>query len=313
MSNMALTAAWEGSRADGSAFTVLLALADQANDDGHCWPSIDHIARRSRVSRRTAQVCLDKLYTLGEVSKVRRGGRVGDQRFTNVYRVAVDVLMSNVQISHKDNLHVQPGALHVQPAAPQPSLEPSLPSSSSKAIEEAALDAEVDRVAEHFYRESGKKQPTSRGADEAGITPSQRTMLRRAVKEAGLGQCLDAVNGLVAWHKKRGGSLALGRVFTTRPGGSPLTEQVEWWAAQGSATVREDSGFIPSDDAARVSAAKRTIRRSITFNDSNAQEMAGKAQAFLSEHGITTTITLGMNTHGVEATFVSFSDESEDA
>lgn len=39
---------------------VLLALADCANDDGHCWPSIATIARKSGVSERSVQRAIRK-------------------------------------------------------------------------------------------------------------------------------------------------------------------------------------------------------------------------------------------------------------
>ncbi len=41
--------------------SVLVALADQANDDGICWPNIGSVSRRNRLSERTVQRALHTL------------------------------------------------------------------------------------------------------------------------------------------------------------------------------------------------------------------------------------------------------------
>ena len=50
-----MNACWQSSRARGTDLLVLLALADIANDDGECWPSIAHLARKCRIDERTTQ------------------------------------------------------------------------------------------------------------------------------------------------------------------------------------------------------------------------------------------------------------------
>lgn len=54
---------------------LLLALADHANDEGVCWPSIDRLAQRARVSERQAQRLIGKLIDDGRLEADRRGGR----------------------------------------------------------------------------------------------------------------------------------------------------------------------------------------------------------------------------------------------
>ncbi len=64
---------------------VLLALADYANDRRECWPSVQHLARRCRLSVRQVQRVLNKLARCGELDIYNSLGA----HFTNRYRIAV--------------------------------------------------------------------------------------------------------------------------------------------------------------------------------------------------------------------------------
>lgn len=82
MSVRASSWAWESSRSTGSAFLVLLALADHAGQDGgDCWPSVARLARRCRVDERTVQRALDKLQELGELVVEHNAGPRGTNRY----------------------------------------------------------------------------------------------------------------------------------------------------------------------------------------------------------------------------------------
>lgn len=66
---------WRHSKAGGSDRLVLLAIADQADDDGlNAWPSYATIAERCLISERTAQRCVQKLEEMGELAVERRAG-----------------------------------------------------------------------------------------------------------------------------------------------------------------------------------------------------------------------------------------------
>lgn len=68
MSVRASSWAWECSQARGSAFLVLLCLADHAGQDGgDAWPSVERLAHRCRVDERTVQRALATLRDLGEI------------------------------------------------------------------------------------------------------------------------------------------------------------------------------------------------------------------------------------------------------
>lgn len=51
---------------------VLLALADNANDDGECWPSVSVLCERTCLSDRAVQHCVRRLTEAGHVSVSRR-------------------------------------------------------------------------------------------------------------------------------------------------------------------------------------------------------------------------------------------------
>lgn len=71
MSNSIMSRVWEGSPAKGSKLIVLLALANWANDQGVCFPALDDLATKARLSRRQAQQLLKELEEEGEI--VTRG------------------------------------------------------------------------------------------------------------------------------------------------------------------------------------------------------------------------------------------------
>ena len=64
---------------------VLLSLADQANEEGVCWPSIAHIAKRSSVSTRTVHRCISQMAATGLLEVISGGNGV-----SNNYRLTPD-------------------------------------------------------------------------------------------------------------------------------------------------------------------------------------------------------------------------------
>lgn len=74
MSIKLMSACWELSLPPGEKL-VLLALADQANDEGrNCWPSLRHIAHRSGQNERTVRRALRALELKGCLTKADRAG-----------------------------------------------------------------------------------------------------------------------------------------------------------------------------------------------------------------------------------------------
>ena len=61
MSNAILTRAYQSTVTSPTDMAVLASLADQANDDGICWPSVGSLSRRTRLGERTVQMSLRRL------------------------------------------------------------------------------------------------------------------------------------------------------------------------------------------------------------------------------------------------------------
>jgi len=71
MSTIVMAACWP-LEMPPTAKAVLISLADQANDDGVCWPSIATIARRTCYSERSVQEAIAWLQTVGVVFREYR-------------------------------------------------------------------------------------------------------------------------------------------------------------------------------------------------------------------------------------------------
>lgn len=85
MSLRVLTQVWEHSKAEGGDLLVLLALADEARDNGACYPGIARIAVKARMSERNVRYVLRRLEESGELVVAPGGGRAN----TNAYEIRV--------------------------------------------------------------------------------------------------------------------------------------------------------------------------------------------------------------------------------
>lgn len=70
-----MTAVWDKTPYEGGALLVLLALADWANDQGKCWPSVASIARKARLNERQVYNVLRTMRADGVISCEAGGGR----------------------------------------------------------------------------------------------------------------------------------------------------------------------------------------------------------------------------------------------
>src|SRR5919109_85082 len=68
MSITIMSLVWNRAPLQGGALLTLLALADWANDEGECWPSIPKLATKSRQSARNVRYILRDLEEEGFVS-----------------------------------------------------------------------------------------------------------------------------------------------------------------------------------------------------------------------------------------------------
>src|SRR3954447_13878277 len=73
---------WKHSKAKDHQLLVLLALADMANDEGKCWPSIRTICQRCRISERSARGAVSQASANGELKILAQEG----PNWVNVYQ-----------------------------------------------------------------------------------------------------------------------------------------------------------------------------------------------------------------------------------
>lgn len=130
-----LTTVWERSQARGTERLVLLALADVANVEGECWPGVDYLADRCKVSSRTVIRALDALDALGEIERTRRGyGKTKITRLTvgqtcqSVTTVEAPISDTGVTSNSDSSVTTVP---YIQPSE-EPSVEPESESEASE-------------------------------------------------------------------------------------------------------------------------------------------------------------------------------------
>lgn len=76
MSIRLLSAVWDSGRYEGGILLVLLALADYSNDQGECWPHVDSIAAKARLTQRQTHNILRQLEA-DRVLTIQSGGGRG--------------------------------------------------------------------------------------------------------------------------------------------------------------------------------------------------------------------------------------------
>ena len=81
MSIRLMTLVWDMEQLNPTDTLVLLALADNASDEGNCFPSIGTIAKKTRLHERTVQRVCQELIEAGHLSRKNRSGR------SNVFNV----------------------------------------------------------------------------------------------------------------------------------------------------------------------------------------------------------------------------------
>jgi hypothetical protein len=103
MSIYAMTLVWRVTDLNQSQTLVALAIADHANDEGFCWPSIKTLATKSRLSERQVQRIIRELEDGGILVYAYKPGK------SNVYKLDLQWLskrgdmVSGVQILPRTN------------------------------------------------------------------------------------------------------------------------------------------------------------------------------------------------------------------
>ncbi|WBI60891.1 hypothetical protein PALA32_01386 [Pseudomonas aeruginosa] len=136
---------------------VLISLADQANDQGVCWPAVDSIATRCCLSKRAVQQAIKWLRSVGIVSVEERQGRSTMYSVTPAAYAPPQEMHPSSKCTRAGNAPTPADAappptqeMHPTPAASaprtviEPTREPSgnlLPTRSGSATDEAMQEA----------------------------------------------------------------------------------------------------------------------------------------------------------------------------
>lgn len=135
MSNIIATAIWKLMGIPSTTKFVLIKLADNANDQGFCWPSVRSIAEQCELGQRTVQGAIQWGEKHGIIRKIERPGK------TTYYEIT-PADYAPPQITAKDDLTPadyctrppqittappQITATHIDEPSKEPPLEPPLP------------------------------------------------------------------------------------------------------------------------------------------------------------------------------------------
>lgn len=124
---------------------VLLALADNANDEGHCWPSVQTLAAKCGIEPRSVTRVMDRLEHAGHLTRHERAGRSNDYTLHPRLKVTPD-LKSPLTNGHPTPDRGSPPPLTVGQGTPDLKspitiIEPSVePSENRKSARERALE-----------------------------------------------------------------------------------------------------------------------------------------------------------------------------
>lgn len=121
---------------------VLIALADQANDKGECWPGATSISKRTGLSDRTIRRAMRDLEDAGYLRTRFRSGH------SSMFTVPLIHTPDRVSAPTPDSLSGTPDTVSPPPRTlcpPEPSFEPSLTKSREKS-RSAKPDPEVRRA-----------------------------------------------------------------------------------------------------------------------------------------------------------------------
>lgn len=131
MSTIIMAAVWPLQGMSAAQKAVLVSLADQANDDGACWPAVDTIALRTCLSERAVQEALRWLQSTGAVFRQYRENK------SSVYTVTPQSFDPAKAPSKRDRAKSPRGADGAPPANGAPDARGAPPEASAPPADSA--------------------------------------------------------------------------------------------------------------------------------------------------------------------------------
>lgn len=295
MSIAVMSYIWDNSPAKGAELLVQLALADSANPDGVAWPSILKLASMARCTEPTVRRTLERWGESGEL-QVFVGGFLDGKNQSNTYRIVMGRQDLTTPPERPDVTTV--GKSRYPQAgipSPRPRKEPFVgttnePSPADAAgegdklfdvapteVPESELDAKVQIVWDYYFAKLGERLSLKTLSD------SRKKRIKAALKAAGedTEALCRAIDGFIRYRSSKPGSMTLDDIFSSRPGGSSLTELIEFWISQADDSPTM-SAAVPAALRDRVNRRRLQIVEALKLpDDSAAQERAREAVDWL--------------------------------
>jgi hypothetical protein len=121
MSVSVMSLVWERSRAKGGDLGVLLAIADNADDDGLAWPGFQYLAAKSRMSKNTVRRHIKNLEEVLREIEVQRstGGRVSHRYVIQLDRLRSQPVVVPKRYQYQSGTGAKSETPGVPPCAPR--------------------------------------------------------------------------------------------------------------------------------------------------------------------------------------------------
>lgn len=191
MSTIIMSQCWPLGGMSPAQKAVLISLADQANDDGVCWPSVGTISQRTCLSERAVQNAIKWLADAGLLCARERSGT------SSVYKI------TPAAYAPPQQMHPAANASTPAPAAPKPSLNRNLNRQRTANAQALGLDGVSDELLADWQ--------AVRSAKRAGpLTVTAVKGLQREARKAGLTDseaievcCTNGWQGFrAAWYRQ---------------------------------------------------------------------------------------------------------------
>lgn len=171
MSIKLMTAVWERDDLSSTQKLVLLALADWANDEGLCWPSIARICTKASLKQRAVQMAIRSLEDAGFIRRDEVMGK------GNKYWLTIPPHEMHPCTTFTPPLH----EMHPTPAlnAPNTSINHQLPINVDNAPSDDDAPVSPDEVLEYWNTLAGRH-----GLPKISkLTPARKQRLKARIKE----------------------------------------------------------------------------------------------------------------------------------
>lgn len=261
---------------DGTAYTVLCALAEYADEYGeHACPSVPTIARMTHASERTVQRALKELRSRNVIIDAGETGyRTRDYSITGMQNLDYDAPASEdpfFEVPEGDNL-TPPTDCHPRQSVTRIDIDvvPIAQETQTTEVRVSRTQSvdEIYSVWRERFDPDGEKAPEH---------PSRATRekIRKATLEATPEECVRAIHGAYATYD---GFCSLDFIFTnqmkSKAEGRTLGDRIHWLAGQAPTEVRtqtkRDTPYgrrIVAEEGSRLETVMRELRQYVKKKD----------------------------------------------